>query len=193
MTIEKTQFYKSHEVENILLRLARFLLSTRTLSFKYSKTISAILEDVRGAIPLQSPKSDDLTEIRRALGLPPGTSEPLVGLIWRLEQRIEDLEERAKKKARYIAIARYKDEIHVGSRSFLDNITIGEGGAIFCPAPEPMPTFPSVETAMVAVKSAYARLPVKSTILIKLADTGEIVRSFSPIEWECGQGDGLAA
>lgn len=34
---------------------------------------------------------DDLSEIKSALGLPDDTPEPLVGVIWRLEQRIEDL------------------------------------------------------------------------------------------------------
>jgi len=38
------------------------------------------------------PPSDDLSEIRGALGLPKATPEPLVGVIWRLQQRIEDLE-----------------------------------------------------------------------------------------------------
>lgn len=37
--------------------------------------------------------SGDLSEIRAALGLPEDIPEPLVGLIWRLQQRIEDLEE----------------------------------------------------------------------------------------------------
>ncbi|KKN31699.1 hypothetical protein LCGC14_0821220 [marine sediment metagenome] len=37
--------------------------------------------------------SSGLTEIKAALGLPDDTPEPLVGVIWRLQQRIEDLEE----------------------------------------------------------------------------------------------------
>lgn len=37
---------------------------------------------------------DDLTEIKSALDLPDDTLEPLVGVIWRLQQRIEDLEEK---------------------------------------------------------------------------------------------------
>lgn len=37
---------------------------------------------------------DDLAEIRVALGLPDDTPESLVGIIWRLQQRIEDLEEK---------------------------------------------------------------------------------------------------
>ena len=42
---------------------------------------------------------DDLTEIRCALSLPEDTPEPLVGIwdgIWRLQQRIEDLEEEVR-------------------------------------------------------------------------------------------------
>lgn len=41
---------------------------------------------------------DDLAEIKSALGLPDDTPEPLVGAIWRLQQRIEDLEEKFKDK-----------------------------------------------------------------------------------------------
>ncbi len=36
---------------------------------------------------------DDLAEIKSALGLPDDTPEPLVGVIWRLQQRIEILED----------------------------------------------------------------------------------------------------
>ncbi len=36
--------------------------------------------------------SDDLSEIKSSLGLPDDTPEPLVGVIWHLQQRIEDLE-----------------------------------------------------------------------------------------------------
>lgn len=39
---------------------------------------------------------DDLNEIKSALGLPDDTPEPLVGAIWRLQQRIEDLEVKYK-------------------------------------------------------------------------------------------------
>lgn len=41
--------------------------------------------------PFEQP-SDDLSEIRSALNLPEDTSEPLVGVIWRLQQRVEELE-----------------------------------------------------------------------------------------------------
>ncbi len=40
-------------------------------------------------------RADDLTEIRATLDLPDDTPEPLVGIIWRLQQRIEDLEQKA--------------------------------------------------------------------------------------------------
>ena len=36
---------------------------------------------------------DDLAEIKSILGLPDDTLEPLVGLIWRLQQRVEALED----------------------------------------------------------------------------------------------------
>ncbi len=43
-----------------------------------------------------SVEDDYLASVRAALGLPDDTPEPLVGVIWRLQQRIEDLEERVE-------------------------------------------------------------------------------------------------
>lgn len=43
---------------------------------------------------IESSGSGDLNEIKANLGIPDDTPEPLVGVIWRLQQRIEGLEER---------------------------------------------------------------------------------------------------
>jgi len=41
-------------------------------------------------------EQDNLNGIRTALGLPDDTPEPMVGLIWDLQQRIEELEEKIR-------------------------------------------------------------------------------------------------
>ncbi len=137
---------------------------------------------------------DDLTEIKSALDLPDDTPEPLVGLIWGLQQRIEDLEQiyaslpdsvgwrqeymegMEKKEARYVA----RVQIERSSGDFL----IGKGGCLFTtPFNKPPPTHSSVEAAIVAMKDADDRLPRGGTRLIENAGTGEIVRTFSPDAW----------
>ncbi len=179
---------------------------------------------------------DDLSEIKATLGLPDDTPEPLVGIIWDLQQRIEDLEgliknwlledgglnkskrrlsrlreekdeqfreeldrlnaeffkkvdegvKRHREKARYVARVRVE-------RSSGD-ILIGKDGCLFTtPFDKPPPTHSSVEAAITAIKDADNRLPHRATRLIENAGTGEIVRTFSPIEWECGQGEGFVA
>lgn len=61
-----------------------------------------------------SPRSDDLTEIKSALGLPDDTPEPLVGVIWRLQQRVEDLEESLRLQGLEDgSIVRHKRRCHI--------------------------------------------------------------------------------
>lgn len=120
--------------------------------------------------------SDDLIEIRIALGLPDDTPEPLVGLIWRLQQRIEELEVVDKVRERYVA------RVRIDNSS--GDIIVGSGGCIFTtPLSKPAPTHPSVEAAINAIKDVDGRLPHKSTKLVQSAHTGETVRRFSPSLW----------
>jgi len=65
----------------ILKKYATFFLSTSREPEKIAKEILAAI----------SPP-DDLAEIKSALGLPDDTPEPLVGVIWDLQQRLETLE-----------------------------------------------------------------------------------------------------
>ncbi len=75
------QMDKQAVIIEILDKYVQFFLNK-------SETPRIIAKEILAAISTP----DGLTEIKSALGLPDDTSEPLVGLIWGLEQRIEDLE-----------------------------------------------------------------------------------------------------
>ncbi len=171
--------------------LTSWFIAARDSGNDSDKSLRLSAEAAYNEITRHEKPSDDLSGIKSALGLPEDTPEPLVGLVWRLQQRIEDLEEmvrgpfphpelsevdKPEKKARYVARVRIE-------RSSGD-ILIGKGGCLFTtPLNKPPPTHSSVEAAIAAMKNADDRLPRGATRLIENAGTGETVRTFSPDAW----------
>ncbi len=72
--------------------LTGWLIAARESPDDSDESLRLSAEAAYNEITRHAKPSDDLTEIKSALGLPDDTPEPLVGLIWRLQQRVEALE-----------------------------------------------------------------------------------------------------
>ena len=78
--------------QKIIEVLTGWLIAARESPDDSDESLRLSAEAAYNEITRHAKPSDDLTEIKSALGLPDDTPEPLVGLIWRLQQRIEVLE-----------------------------------------------------------------------------------------------------
>ncbi len=79
--------------QKIIESMLGWLIAARDSSDNSNASLRASAKTMYYEFSPHTESSDDLDEIRATLGLPDDTPEPLAGIIWRLQQRIEELEQ----------------------------------------------------------------------------------------------------